>query len=160
MTAWLKTVLASSCLVLLAGGAALADSAWLKGSTDEKLNKLAEIQPGVGTVMIEYSYRFGALYYAANGGNWKLAEYQLKEMTEIQEVGETTRPARARALKDYEGKFLDPLGDAIKAKDTKKFNVAFQSALKACNECHVDQAFPFIKYELPKASPSPLSSKP
>jgi hypothetical protein len=160
MSPWLKMAFASSCLVLMAGGVARADSAWLKGSTDEKLNKLADIQPGVGTVMIEYSYRFGALYFAANGGNWKLADYQLKEMTEIQEVGETTRPARAKALKAFEDSYLTPLGDAIKAKDVKKFNAAFQVSLKACNDCHVDQAFPFIKYELPKASPSPLSSKP
>ena len=133
MSLFHKLAFTTTCLVLLGGTAVRADSDWLKGSTDEKLKTLAEIQPGSGTVMIEYSFRFGALYYAAQGGNWKLADYQLKEMTEIQEVAETTRPARAKVLKEFEEKFLRPLGAAIKAKDVKKFNIAFQASLKACN---------------------------
>jgi hypothetical protein len=153
-------IVATSCLMLLGGTAARADSAWLKGTPEQQLKTLAELQPGLGTVMIEYSFRFGALYNAGNGGNWKLADYQLKEMTEIQEVGETTRPPRAKGLKAFEEKFLGPIGDAIKAKDVKKFNAAFNAGLKGCNECHVDQGFDYIKYVLPKTSPSPLSSKP
>jgi hypothetical protein len=160
MTAFRKTVLAAGSLVLLAGGAAYADSGWLKGSTEEQLKTLAELQPGLGTVMMEYSFRFGTMYYAAQGGNWKLADYQEKEMTEIQEVGETTRPPRAKALKEFEEKYLGPIADAIKAKDIKKFNVAFQSGMKACNDCHTDQNYGFIRYQLPKSSPSPLSTKP
>jgi len=77
-------------------------------------------------------------------------------MREIQEVGETTRPARAGALKGFETAFLDPLGKAIEAKDFKKFQAAFSAATEGCNGCHVSQGFAFIKYELPKAAPSPL----
>jgi hypothetical protein len=57
--------------------------------------------------MIEYGYRYTTAYYAAKAGNWGLAEYQLKEMREIQEVGETTRPARAGALKGFETAFTN-----------------------------------------------------
>ena len=63
---------------MLAAGA-YADSDWLKGSTDEKLKSLAELQPGLGTVMIEYATRYTHMYYAAKGGNWSLADYMLKE---------------------------------------------------------------------------------
>jgi hypothetical protein len=142
------------------GGTANAQSEWLTGSPEQQLKALAEIQPGLGTVMIEYSYRFGTMYYAAHGGNWPLASYQLKEMQEIQEVGETTRPARKTALKGFEDGFLVPLNKTIEAKDLKKFDIAFQTTLAGCNGCHAAQGFPFIKYELPKLSPSPLSSKP
>jgi hypothetical protein len=154
-----KTVIATSCLVALAG-AAYADSSWLKGSTEDKLKALAEIQPGVGTVMIEYSTRFTNMYYSATGGNWALADYMLKEMREIQEVGETTRPGRAASLKAFESNYLDPLEKTIKAKDGKQFTTAFDAALKGCNGCHVASDFAFIKYELPKAPLSPLSNKP
>jgi hypothetical protein len=154
-----KTLIAAGCLMALAGSAN-AQSEWLKGSPEEQIKTLAELQPGLGTVMIEYSFRFGAMYYAAQGGNWKLAEYQLKEMIEIQEVAEHTRPGRAQALKQYEEKSLAPIGDAIKQQNLKAFNVAFQAGLKGCNECHVDQKFGFVHYVLPKSSPSPLSSKP
>jgi hypothetical protein len=155
-----RLVAAAGCLVALAVAANAQQADWLKGSTEQQLKALAEIQPGLGTVMIEYSYRFGTMYYAARGGNWGLASYQLKEMQEIQEVAETTRPARKAGLTAFEEGFLGPLNKAIEAKDIKKFNVAFQASLAGCNGCHAAQGFPFIKYELPKSSPSPLSSKP
>lgn len=154
--------LAAGCLLLAGIGSAHAqNSAWLKGSADEKFNTLANLQPGLGTVMLEYSFRFTTAYYAAHGGNWELADYQIKEMTEIQEVGEATRPARAKALKKFEEGSLGPLMEAIKAKDITKFDAAFNSAKEECNNCHSDQGFKFIKYELPKEPVSPLSnSKP
>ena len=107
-------------MLALAGGA-FAASDWLKGSTDEKLKTLAAVQPGLGTVMIEYANRYSNIYYAAKGGNWPLAAYQLKEALEIQEVGETTRPQRAESLKAFERAFLDPLSKAIEARDFKEF---------------------------------------
>lgn len=154
-----KTVIATGCLMMLAS-VAYAESDWLKGSVDEKLKTLAELQPGVGTVMIEYSGRYTNAYYAAKGGNWGLAGYQIKEAREIQEVGETTRPARAAALKAFESAYLDPIDKAIEAKDFKKFEVAFKAGIQGCNGCHASNGFPYIKYELPKAPLSPLSDKP
>lgn len=154
-----KTVIATSCLMMLAG-VAYAESDWLKGSVDEKLKTLAELQPGVGTVMIEYSGRYTNMYYAAKGGNWGLADYMLKEAREIQEVGETTRPGRAASLKAFESAYLDPIEKTIKAKDFKAFTTAFNAGIQGCNGCHASNGFPYIKYELPNAPLSPLSDKP
>jgi hypothetical protein len=145
---------------MASAGLSHADSSWLKGTTDEKLNTLADIQPGLGTVMIEYGNRFSTMYYAAKAGNWGMADYQLKEAREIQEVGENTRPARASMLKSFESANLDKLADTIKAKDWKKFDAAFKATVEACNGCHTANGFPFIKYELPKSSPSPTALKP
>ncbi len=36
------------------------------------LGNLAEIQPGLGTVMIEYGTRFYIMYYATKDDNWDL----------------------------------------------------------------------------------------
>jgi hypothetical protein len=154
-----NTVIATACLIALAG-AASADTGWLTGNTDEKITKLEDLQPGLGTVMIEYSTRYTNAYYAAKGGNWGLAAYQIKEAREIQEVGENTRPKRAAALKAFESAFLDPLDKAIEAKDFKKFEAAFKAGVQGCNGCHASQGFAFIKYELPKAPAMPLSAKP
>jgi hypothetical protein len=96
------------------------------------------------------------MYYAAHGGNWGFADYQLKEAREIQEVGETTRPKRATPLKDFEAKYLDPLAKAINAADLKSFDAAFDEAVKGCNACHKEAHFTFIKYELPKSAPTPI----
>src|SRR6266498_2737545 len=138
MLTFRKTAVATACVLMLGGGA-YAASDWLKGSPEEKLNALAEIQPGLGVVMIEYANRYTNMYYAAKGGNWDLAAYQLKEAREAQEVAETTRPARAPGLKSFESSYLDPLEQAIKAKDFKKFSAAFDAGVKGCNGCHAGQ---------------------
>ncbi len=154
-----KSLIAAGCLMALST-MSYAGPDWLKGTTEEQLKKLADLQPGLGTVMIEYSRRFTAMYYSAKGGNWAMADYQLKEMPEIQEVGENTRPARAPMLKSFEDTNLAQLGVAVKAKDWKKFQVAFKDATEGCNGCHAANGYGFIKYELPKSSPSPTSNKP
>jgi hypothetical protein len=151
--------IAVAALLTFTGGA-YAASDWLKGSTEEQLKTLAEIQPGLGTVMIEYSTRYTNMYYAAKGGNWDLAGYQLKEALEIQEVGETTRPARAGGLKAFETSYLEPLGKAIEAKDMATFEKTFMAGIQGCNGCHAAMGFPYIKYELPAGPASPLSTKP
>lgn len=62
-------LLVLGAIVALVAASAFADSAWLKGTTEERLKTLADLQPGLGTVMIEYSTRYTNLYYAAKG--WK-----------------------------------------------------------------------------------------
>jgi hypothetical protein len=121
------------------------------------IQQLSDIQPGLGTVMVEYGHRMAALWFAGEAGNWDFAAYQLQEMREIQEVGETTRPARAPALKSFESSFLDPLGERIKAKDKTQFEAAYNSAIQGCNSCHgsqtsadFPQSFRFVKVQTPK----------
>ncbi len=150
-----NALLVGGCIMAVSG-VVYADDPWLKGSTEEQLKTLADLQPGLGTIMMEYSSRFTTMYYAAHGGNWEFADYQLKEAREIQEVGETTRPKRAKPLKEYESKFLDPLAKTIDAKDIKSFDAAFDEATKGCNACHNKAHFTFIKYELPKTAPTPI----
>lgn len=143
--------------ILPAGGILVASAAlllaqnttWLTGTVDQKLNTLAGIQPGLGTVMIEYGNRFGNIYYAAQASNWGMAAYQLKEMVEIQEVGETTRPARADALRGLEQGALKPLAQDIVNQDLRKFNTDFTTAVAFCNACHQATGFSYIVYKLP-----------
>ncbi len=80
----------------------------------------------------------------------------IKEALEIQEVGETTRPARAGALKAFETAYLEPLNATIAAKDFQKFDAAFKAGVKGCNGCHASQGFPFMEYVLPESAPAPL----
>src|SRR5213078_3939700 len=151
-------VLASQVAVIAAPSTAPAKQAQ-PTPTPLTLQQLSDIQPGLGTIMIEYGHRMAAMWFAGEAGNWDFAEYQLIEMREIQEVGETTRPARAPALKSFESSFLDPLDEAIKAKDKAKFESAYNSAIQGCNSCHgsqtsadFQQGFTFIKVQVPTKS--------
>ncbi len=119
------------------------------------LGQLAEIQPGLGTVMLEYGTRFWNIYYSAKAGKWDLANYNLKEMIEIQEVGETTRPARAAMLKAFETSYLDQLNATITKKDFASFNTTYNNTISGCNGCHAANGFAYIQYQLP-SSPPPL----
>ena len=133
---------------------------WNKGSTQQQIRKLSDLQPGLGTIMIEYSRRFGAAYYAAKGGNWGMAQYQLKEMPEIQEVGEATRPQFGAMLKAFESSYLTKLMAAAKAKNWKEYKALALKTPEGCNGCHAANGYGFIRYVLPKASPSPTSNRP
>jgi hypothetical protein len=126
------------------------------GCLDEKVRALSDIQPGLGTVMIEYGNRFTNMYYAAKARNWGLAAYMMKEAKEIQEVGETTRPANAGALIWFEQNLLTPIDDAIIAQDFRQFRTAFSQAEEGCNSCHASKGYPFIQYRLPEEAPAPL----
>ncbi len=144
-------------------GIAAADA---EKSIDDKFNAvdrnlaLWNIQPGLGTVMIEYANRLARLYFAVNAGNWDMAKYQHDEMLEIQEVGETTRPNRAPMLKAFEDNYLKPLDDAILAKDKAKFTAAFNNAITGCNGCHKAstaanwKSYQYVHIQPPKSDPA------
>lgn len=138
---------------------------WINNYSDEdKFKVLGDIQPGLGVIMQEIGRRMTAIFYAARGGNWDLANYQLKELREAQEVAETTRPNRKDALVSFEDSFLGDeenaaegtLQDAINKKNFAVFNRSFKSALDGCNGCHQATGFAYIKYRLPKSSELPL----
>ncbi len=155
--------------VVLAIVAAVVAVIVANSQTSAKFNQvdrntaLWNIQPGLGTVMIEYGVRFGNVWWAADAGNWDMVNYQLGEMVEIQEVGETTRPARSDALKKYEDEDLKPLMDAAKAGDKAAFADAYDQAVTGCNKCHGEQKnsagkpFRFIRIMRP-ASQAPFSN--
>jgi hypothetical protein len=64
------------------------------------LDQLVELQPGLGRLMPDIARRYWVLYYAARGGNWELAAYQLRQIAAVFRLGATTRPKMARHLED------------------------------------------------------------
>jgi hypothetical protein len=123
---------------------------------DITLGQVAEIQPGLGTVMQEYGRRFAMVKLAADAGDWGMAGYQLDEQIEIQEVGETTRPNDAAMLKSFEDSYLQPLEEAIKAMDKTAFDSTYSEAIDGCNACHVATGHPYVRFQMPQTSPEPF----
>jgi len=93
------------------------------------LSQIAQIQPGLGTIMMEFGHRFYITFYAAKEGNWDLAEYELHELIEAQEIAETTRPKYTQQLKAFEHDFIDPLAQTIKAKDWSTFSSQYDKTI-------------------------------
>jgi len=126
---------------------------WRLNNLDRGL-ALWAIQPGVGTVMQEYGYRFAMAWFAAQAGNWDMAKYQIKEATEIQEVGEVTRPGKAVLLKSFELNSLTPIVKAIEAKDKASFEKSYEKSILACNACHTATAHGYVVVKKPPVSPA------
>lgn len=123
-----------------------------RGTLESRVDSLASIQPGLGVIMHEIGYRFAAMHWAANGGNWGLAQYELKELLEAQEVAEVTRPQRAPMLKAFQDSHLVPLEKAIQKKDLAEFGRRFTAAANACNACHTALGYSFIHFRVPQQS--------
>ncbi|MEX6502581.1 hypothetical protein [Pseudomonas zhanjiangensis] len=140
--------------VLVLGAGEPGEKSIREGDLESRVDALASIQPGLGVVMHEIGYRFAALYWAAKGGNWGLAQYQLKELGEAQEVAEVTRPRRREMLKAFEGSYLAPLRKAIEAQDGDAFGKRFLQAQQGCNACHTALGYGFIQVHVPE-SPVP-----
>ncbi len=155
MTFRLKAAVVVVLGTALAGCSAGIDAVAVNKAIDTKFARpdtdlpLWGIQPGLGTVMIEYNARFANAWFAAEAGNWDMVKYQLKEMREIQAVAETTRPARAESLKAFEVANIDPLAAAADAKDATAFKAQYARTLSACNTCHQQQGFGYIQIVAP-----------
>jgi cytochrome c553 len=104
--------------------------------------------------MMEYGYRFGSAWFDAEGDNWDMADYQIREAIEIQEVGETTRPANRERLTAFEDQFLVPLQNSIAARDKAAFESAYGAAITGCNSCHVATGHAYVVVAVPSFRPA------
>jgi hypothetical protein len=118
------------------------------------LEQLAEVQPGLARLMKEIGDRFHVLYYAAKGGNWKLAEHEQKVTISILKVGATLRPKYQHDINTFIQSHLHSLGECIKAKDWKQFENAYKGAVVETNKLHEKYGYGFIHYKLSKDPPS------
>ena len=121
------------------------------------IQDIADIQVGLGSIMMEFGERFYIAYYAAKARNWKLADYQIHEIIEAQEIAEVTRPEYKKQLKDFEDTHLTRLRESIKKQNWNGFRKHFDKTLKACNACHEANEHGYIKYILPKEPPKYLN---
>ena len=124
------------------------------------LDQLAELQPGLGTLMRDISDRYWILYYAAQGGNWDLAAYQLRGLRSLYKKGSTTRPKYAGMLDDYSRKIFDPLQKHIEAKNFAEFEKVYQAGIDLANVMHGATKHGEIIWKLPATPPPHLDLGP
>ncbi|EIM78107.1 hypothetical protein A3SI_04922 [Nitritalea halalkaliphila LW7] len=104
LTAWAAALLlAASCSQSSSEekSSAVGLDGWLSGTTEEKFEEVAEQLQGFSTTMVEVSYRYSELYWAAMDENWGYAEHQLEHLEEAIELGLKRRPLRAASAEDF-----------------------------------------------------------
>jgi len=124
------------------------------------LDQLAELQPGLGTLMRDISDRYWILYYAAKGGNWDLAAYQLRGLRSLYKKGSTTRPKYAGMLDDYSKRIFDPLQKHIEAQNFAEFEKVYMAGIDLANVMHGATKHGEVIWKLPPNPPQHLDLGP
>jgi len=120
------------------------------------IDQLAEIQPGMAAVMKEVGERYTETYYAAKGGNWKLAAHHLNQVRAAFRTGKVTRPKFAEDLTTFDKDYLQPIFKAIHDQDWNQFEEAFKRGEAASDVYHDKRGYPHIRYVLPSEQRSHL----
>ncbi|MBI3841159.1 MAG: hypothetical protein HY297_04295 [Thaumarchaeota archaeon] len=120
------------------------------------VDQLAEIQPGMATIMKEVGERYGACYHAAKGGNWKLASYHLNMVRVAFKTAKVTRPKFLDDLNAFDSEYLLPVFKAIQAQDWKAFEEAFHKGMEGSDVYHDKRGYPYVRFVLPSKAPENL----
>jgi hypothetical protein len=124
------------------------------------LDQLAELQPGLGQLMPLMSDRYWILYYAAKGGNWALADYQLRSLRSLFRKGTTTRSKYKPLLDEFSARIFDPLTAHITAKNFPEFEKVYFDGVELTNKMHVATKHGEIIWKLPARPPAHLDLGP
>ena len=120
------------------------------------IDQLAEIQPGMAAVMKVVGERYTLAYYAARGGNWKLAAYHLNQLRGAFKNAKVTRPKFADDLTAFDKEYLLPIFKAIHDQNWTEFEVAFKNGERGSDFYHEKRGVSYIRYALPERVPSNL----
>ncbi len=118
------------------------------------IDQMAAIQPGMAAIMKDVGERYTRTYYAAKGGNWKLAAYELNLVRNAFKTAKVTRPKFADDLTAFDAEFLNPIFNAIHKRDWNEFEAAFEKGEFASDTYHDKRGYPHVRYQLPEDPPT------
>ncbi len=133
------------------------------GAEEERRRSVEElfaIQPGLARLMPEVAARWWKCWYAAQADNWKLADWQLRELKKLMRVCMFTRPKYTEDLEDYIRDDLGPVTAALAEQDFTAFDAAYVAAVDRANWSHEKWNKEFIVWRLPDTPPPDLDLRP
>ncbi|MDO9563241.1 MAG: hypothetical protein Q7J60_16620 [Bradyrhizobium sp.] len=135
--------------ILLVGALPLTASA--QSVTKSPMNE--QYLPRLGDIMNNIQLRHIKLSFAGTAQNWELAAYELRQL----------RAGLEEAAAMYGGipvtnvvtmtAPIDSIGDAIAAKDGKRFAKLFSELTAGCNGCHQSMGRGYIQMRVPTEQP-------
>jgi muramidase (phage lysozyme) len=95
------------------------------------------------------------LWFAGSAQNWELAQFYVHELEESMEKVEQANVfedgiALSPLMRNLGLKSLENLEEAIKNKESKAFDEAYDLMVANCNSCHNAAKHPFIVIQKPK----------
>jgi len=140
---------AATLVVCTAGAIAKSDATKAGQTADARPDAPAASQPDFGQLMTAYGNRFVDAYFAAEGGNWGLARYEIEKLHQIEDAGAVSQPKYAANLKAFDSDYLRPLKKAVLAQEWSNFKTVYRKAAGGCNECHTATGRGFIRFKIP-----------
>ncbi len=120
------------------------------------IDQLAEIQPGMAMIMQDIADYYNYTYYAAKGGNWKLAAHELNLVRSAFRTAKVTRPKFTEDLDAFDSEYLPPIFKAIQLKDWAEFEEAFEKGIEGSDKYHDKHGYDYIRFVLSKEPPAHL----
>ena len=130
-------------------------SAQLQAKVDSLQKELAKTyKPGLGEFMSGIQVHHAKLWFAGQGQNWKLADFEIGEIREaVEDIQRycTDRP-EIKPLPML-APALDTMDKAIKQQDAAAFKAAFTLLTNTCNNCHHASDHEFNVIKVPDSPP-------
>ena len=126
------------------------------GKRELTIDELAQMQPGMDRLMAEVGTRTHRLFYAAEAGNWRLAEYFYRSIVKQLRLCASSRPKYAEEMATYLDTDCLPVRDAIKAGDLGAFRPAYEHMIARANDLHGVFGKPWIRWVTPPSPPDDL----
>lgn len=117
-----------------------------------------DLAPGLGEYMTTIQLHAGKLWFAAKAANWDLAQYELDELKETMEAAKALNAEKngikiSNVLDSVLQTQVADLDKSIKGKRPTEFQKSYDDTLSACNGCHTEAGFKFIRIIRPIAPP-------
>jgi hypothetical protein len=129
------------------------------------IERLNRIVPGQAVAMTQVAYNFSNLWFAAQAGNWPLAQFYFNETRVRLRWAMRIQPTRKLAageidlvplLERLESAQLAVVDEAVAQHDVARFESSYVAMLDACYGCHVASEKPFLKLRIPSVPAEPL----
>jgi hypothetical protein len=118
--------------------------------------------------MVSVAYHFNNLWFAAQHGNWPLAEFYWNETRSHLRWAVRVIPVRKNSagqdvdlrtiLESLENSALRELQESLKTRDRDKCGDAYKFMLEGCNACHGATDKGFIHVKVPTQPADPMVS--
>jgi hypothetical protein len=107
--------------------------------------------PRLSDIMMQQQMRHIKLWFAGDGGNWPLADYELDHLKDG--FDDVANILGGDLAQQHVGGAISGLEKAIDAKDRDAFVSAFDRLSAGCNECHRTLDHAFIAIQRPVLLP-------
>ena len=127
----------------------------LQNRIDSLEKKLANTyKPGIGEFMSGIQAHHIKLWFAGQNQNWKLADFEVSEITgTIEDIKNYRAEQKESKLIGMINPALDSINNAIQQKNPALFKSSYLLLTNTCNNCHIATNFEFNVIKIPETQP-------